>query len=52
MIVTKFYYWPDDGLWFFCVVAGEDDVLASGTAETIEEAALMARTKYRLAMVT
>lgn len=45
MIRTAYYYWPEDRLWIFMVVAGDDDVLASGTAATIEEAAVRAKRK-------
>jgi hypothetical protein len=43
VIVTRFYWWPEERMWLFMVTAGDDDVLATGSEPDLETAALRAR---------
>ena len=47
MTVTRFYWWPEERMWLFMVMAGEDDVLACGSEPTLEAAAVRALRKTR-----
>lgn len=39
MIVTRYYWWPEERMWLFMVMAGEDDVLATGSEPDLDTAA-------------
>jgi hypothetical protein len=43
MIVTSYYWLTDIRVWLFMVMAGDDDVLATGSEPDLEVAALRAR---------
>jgi hypothetical protein len=42
MIVTRYYWCPEERMWMFMVILGEDDVLACGSEKTLEIAAVRA----------
>lgn len=49
MTVTRYYWMPELRMWLFMIMAGEDDVLATGSEPDLDTAAKRAlRAKDRL----